>query len=160
MANRANGFKTFFLEIPTVMGQLLERFGLAETEQAQSEGSRGAVGNTDHWTKIMVTFCVATALQVASVSAQIQPQLPPIFRFFSFVILFAVASFFVSNFIDSAKFPQTARALERVGVFLSVTGFFIALTIPFPQGLCLKVTTWVVYVICLAVILVCNCFCR
>ena len=138
------------------MGQLLEKLGVAKTE-AEPDGS-GAVGNKD-WTKIMVAFCVASAVQIAIVSAQSQYQLPPIFKFFSLAILFAFAFFFISKFIDSTKFSQSARVLERVGIFFAVTGFFIALTIPFPKGLCLKVTVWVVYVICLTFVVVCNCFC-
>lgn len=145
----ANHLKDFFLQIPKLLGELLKKFGLPKTEELY--------GIENYWTKIMVSFCVASAAEVAIVSAQIQSQLPPIFQFFSLSILFAFSSFFTSKFIDSTKFPQTARVLERVGVFFTVTGFFIALTIAFPHGLCFKVTTWVVYVICLAVVLVCNC---
>ncbi|PON61660.1 hypothetical protein PanWU01x14_143190 [Parasponia andersonii] len=142
------------------MGQvLLEK--LRVITQTKLDGSEAIeMSKLNCWSKIMVAFCVASAVQVASVSAQIESQLPPIFQFFSLAILFAVASFFVSEFIDSARFPHTARVLERIGVFFAVTGVFIALTIPFPRELWLKVTIWVVYVISLAVVLVSSYFGR
>lgn len=108
------------------------------------------------WVKVMVAFCFSSAVDIAILSFQVHTHLPPLFFLVSLAILFAFTSFFVSKFVGS-KFPRTAMVLERAGVFFVVTGFFIAITIPFP--LCLRVVTWVVYAISFVFVIFCNYFC-
>ncbi|KAF3953988.1 hypothetical protein CMV_020615 [Castanea mollissima] len=98
------------------------------------------------WADLMIGFCVSVALEMASVSAQINTQLSATFHLFSLAILFAFACFFVSQFIKP-KFLVTAQKLKNFGVFFSVTAFFIAISIPFP--LYLKFATGAIYTISL-----------
>ncbi|KAF3437984.1 hypothetical protein FNV43_RR20740 [Rhamnella rubrinervis] len=98
------------------------------------------------WTKMIVCFCLASAIEVAILSAQLLSHLLPIFHSLSLSILFGFASLLIGKLMNS-KFPNTARVLEAASVFFVVTAFFIAISIPFP--LYLKLTVLVVYIICL-----------
>lgn len=107
-----------------------------------------------HWAKIMAAFCMASAVDIAIVSVQVDSPLPSAFQGLSLIIIMAFASFFVSECF-SLKFVVTARVLKEVGIFFMVTAFFLAITIPVP--LFLKITSWVVYAICLLAIVVGRC---
>ena len=106
------------------------------------------------WADLMIGFCLSVALELASLSAQINTQLSATFHLLSLAILFAFACFFVSHFIKS-KFLVTAQKLKNFGVFFSVTAFFMAITIPFP--LYLKFVTGVIYTISVFAIIICYC---
>ena len=122
--------------------------------QSQAPGLLGSTGHYNiGWAKIMVAFCFDWAINIAFMSPQVHPSLPPVFVLVSLALLFAFTSFFISKFVGP-KFLTMVLVLERAGVFFAVTGFFVAISIPFP--LCLRVITWVVYVISFVVVLVCN----
>ncbi|GMN58008.1 hypothetical protein TIFTF001_027118 [Ficus carica] len=143
-----NRLKAFFLQIPTIMRKLCAKFGVVETESLAA----GHQINRE-WTNIMVGFCLASVIEIAVLSAQINSELPTIFHFVSVSLSLALASFFVGEFAGS-RFPLTAQVLERVGILFAVTGFVTAVTIPFPFWL--KVTTWVIYLISLVLIFLCS----
>ncbi|KAK9278137.1 hypothetical protein L1049_027696 [Liquidambar formosana] len=107
------------------------------------------------WTKIVLGFCLSSAVDIALQSVQTQSQLPPIFHWLSLAISFAFASLFVAKFI-SWKFPIPAQMLEHAAVFFAATAYFVAVTIPFPMSL--KCISWAVYVVSLLAILICNRF--
>ncbi|KAK7852612.1 hypothetical protein CFP56_038511 [Quercus suber] len=106
------------------------------------------------WADLMIGFCLSVALEMASLSAQINTQLSATFHLLSLAILFAFACFFVSHFIKP-KFLVTAQKLKNLGVFFSVTAFFMAITIPFP--LYLKFATGAIYTISVFAIIICHC---
>ena len=95
----------------------------------------------------MIGFCLSVALEMASLSAQINTQLSADFHLLSLAILFAFDCFFVSQFIKP-KFLVTAQKLQKFGEFFAVTAFFIIITIPIP--LYLKFATGAI-IICLYV---------
>lgn len=138
----ARSLKALFLQIPTLLREQCARFGPVEI-------------NVGDWANIMVGLCLPSAIQIVVLSAQINSELPTIFHFVSFSFVLAFVSFFVGKFTGT-RFPLTAQVLERVGMLFAVTGFFMAVTIPFPFWL--KVTTWVLYVVSFAVVLLCNCY--
>ena len=106
------------------------------------------------WADLMIGFCLSVALEMASLSAQINTQLSATFHLLSLAILFAFACFFVSQFMKP-KFLVTAQKLKNFGVFFSVTAFFMAITIPSP--LYLKFATGVIYTISVFAIIICHC---
>ena len=107
------------------------------------------------WTEIMIGFCLASAIDIAVASVQAHAQLSATFHLLSLAILFAFACFFVSEFIKS-KFLVTAQVLQKLGVFFTVTAFFMAITIPFP--LYHKFATWAIYTISIFAIFICRCW--
>ena len=107
------------------------------------------------WTEIMIGFCLASAIDIAVASVQAHAQLSATFHLLSLAILFAFACFFVSEFIKS-KFLVTAQVLQKLGVFFTVTAFFMAITIPFP--LYHKFATWAIYTISVFAIFICRCW--
>ncbi|PON52201.1 hypothetical protein PanWU01x14_210430 [Parasponia andersonii] len=107
------------------------------------------------WAGIMVAFCFAWAVNIPFMSPQVHSRLSPAFLLVSLVLLFGFTSFFVSKFVGH-KYRTTVLVLERAGVFFVVTGFFVAISIPFPM--CLRVITWVVYVVSFLVVVVCSYF--
>ncbi|KAG7955832.1 hypothetical protein I3843_11G093900 [Carya illinoinensis] len=107
------------------------------------------------WATIMVSFCLASATGVALMSIQVQSrELPTDIHVFSLAIVLAVPSFFVSELISS-KLEVAGHVLKRLGMFLTATAFFVAITIPFPSYF--KIISWFVYAISFLVILVCHC---
>nr|POE56999.1 hypothetical protein CFP56_45530 [Quercus suber] len=106
------------------------------------------------WADLMIGFCLSVAIEMASVSAQINTQLSATFHLLSLAILFTFACFFVSQFIKP-KFLVAAQKLKNFGVFFSVTAFFMAITIPFP--LYLKFATGAIYTISVFAIIICHC---
>ena len=106
------------------------------------------------WADLMIGFCLSVALEMASLSAQINTQLSATFHLLSLANLFAFACFFVSQFIKP-KFLVAAQKLKNFGVFFSVTAFFMAITIPFP--LYLKFTTGAIYTISVFAIIIFHC---
>ena len=106
------------------------------------------------WADLMIGFCLSVALEMASLSAQINTQLSADFHLLSLAILFAFACFFVSQFIKP-KFLVTAQKLQKFGEFFAVTAFFMAITIPSPPYF--KFATWTIYAISVLTIIICNC---
>jgi hypothetical protein len=79
----------------------------------------------------MVSFCLSSALAIALTTyANVHSKLSAIFHLLSFQFLLCFATFFVSKFMMNSKFPVIAQVLDRAGVFLGVTAFFTAITIP------------------------------
>ena len=105
------------------------------------------------WADLMIGFCLSVALEMASLSAQINTQLSATFHLLSLAILFAFTCFFVSQFIKP-KFLVAAQKLKNFGVFFSVTAFFMAITIPLP--LYLKFATGAIYTISVFAIIICH----
>ena len=130
-----------------------EAAGNGAEKQAQEAGL--ALVHHMEWAEIVITFCLAWAIDIASLSVQVHSQLPVPFHSFSLAILLAFASTVVSKFINP-KFFLTVQLLEKCGVFFTVTVFFIAIIIPFP--FCLKFASWAVYVISALAILIWGCF--
>ncbi|PON83622.1 hypothetical protein TorRG33x02_205790 [Trema orientale] len=147
-------FQDFVGKFIASLGRLAEKFGTCDPE-ADSGGVVAQPGQHIHWPEVVMGFCFASAVQIATLWSQLQSNFAPIFDVVSTAILLSFATIFVSKYIGS-KFPRTALVLEQLGVLFAVTGFFITVTISFPKPL--VITTWVVYVICLFIILVCNCF--
>ena len=121
-----------------------EAAGNGAEKQAQEAGL--ALVHHMEWAEVVITFCLAWAIDIASLSVQVHSQLP---------VLLAFASTVVSKFINP-KFFLTVQVLEKCGVFFTVTVFFIAIIIPFP--FCLKFASWAVYVISALAILIWGCF--
>ncbi|KAK9278389.1 hypothetical protein L1049_027954 [Liquidambar formosana] len=86
------------------------------------------------WTKIILAFCFASAVDIAILSVQINSKLPLTFHLLSLAISFTFASIFVAKF-TTAKYPVTALVLNQMGVLFAATAFFLAVTIPFPLSL-------------------------
>ena len=103
------------------------------------------------WTKNMVAFCLASAVGLALLPVQVHSQLPTGLLCLSLAILLGFSSFFVSEFIHS-NFVVTARVLQNLGLFFTVTAFFIPITTPFPFYL--KYISWAVYSICFLTVLI------
>ncbi|XP_057480002.1 uncharacterized protein LOC130767224 isoform X2 [Actinidia eriantha] len=109
-----------------------------------------AVPNAQHnrdFTKPVVAFCLATAVETAIRSLQNSALYPVSFHFLCLFIVLAFASIVVSKYI-APKHPNGAPVLENLGVFFGVTAFFVAITMAFP--LCLKVISWLIYGLLLA----------
>ena len=161
-------FKLFFVTIIAQFIQLSSKYSYPQLSRpspstvdaiVQAEApARVAVGvvKVQHkeWTELMVTFCLASAIDIALVSVQVNSQLSTAFHLLSLTILLAFASFVVSKFIKS-KLLVSAQVLENFGVFFTITAFFMAITIPFP--LYLKFASWAVYTISALAILICTC---
>lgn len=160
----ACGLKISLFPLMELLGQLLRKLGTisvpvaADPEAAAQRADGVAVGNqSSGLAEIMLAVCFSAAIDIAIPSLQIQSQLLHIsLSLVSLALLFAFSTFLMSMFLAAYKFTQAAQFLERAGVFMVVTGFFIVISIPFP--LCLRVVTWVVYAIGLLVVLLCNYF--
>ncbi|GMN58027.1 hypothetical protein TIFTF001_027125 [Ficus carica] len=121
----------------------------AANDVPQGKGNR----STD-WANALLPVCFGTSMTLTMMSVQDRSEIPTIIHLVSLGVMFAAATFLVSKFMVP-KFPTTAHVVERVGVFVMVTAFFVATSDPLP--LYFKATTWVVYVASLLVILVCSC---
>ncbi|PSR89069.1 hypothetical protein CEY00_Acc29263 [Actinidia chinensis var. chinensis] len=98
-----------------------------------------AVPSAQHnrdFTKPVVAFCLATAVETAIRSLQNSALYPVSFHLLYLFIVFAFASIVVSKYI-APKHPNGAPVLDNLGVFFGVTAFFVAITMAFP--LCLKI---------------------
>ncbi|GMN58029.1 hypothetical protein TIFTF001_027126 [Ficus carica] len=121
----------------------------AANDVLQGNGNRST-----YWANALLPVCFGTSTALTMMSVQARSEIPTIIHLVLLGVMLATASFLVSKFIVP-KFPTTAHVFERVGVFVMVTAFFIAMSDPLP--IYLKATTWVVYVVSLLVILVCSC---
>ncbi|GMN54207.1 hypothetical protein TIFTF001_023339 [Ficus carica] len=152
------GLKVFLFLIIERLRQLLTKLGVSVPDvaaaAAEPEAAAAAAQRADGVAEIMVAVCYTAAIDIAVMSLQIHSQLPISFFLVLLAVLFAFSSFLISKFLS--KFRKAARVLDRAGVFFAVTGFFIAISIPFP--LCLQIITWTVYSICLFVVVLCNYF--
>ena len=152
-----NSMKAFYDQILKRVLQKLPQFGVSESEELGTESAAVQQSGLEieRWAKIIVSFCFASSIEIALVWAQLHSHLPPIFHFLSLFILFGFTSLVLSKFLNS-KFPNMARVLEGASVFFVVTSFFVAISIPFPFYL--KLTIWVVYAICLLLLVLYNRF--
>ena len=91
-----------------------EASGNGAKKQAQEAGL--ALVHHMEWAEVVITFCLAWAIDIASLSVQVHSQLPVPFHSFSLAILLAFASTVVSKFINP-KFFLTVQVLEKCGVF-------------------------------------------
>ncbi|XVE56740.1 hypothetical protein DITRI_Ditri04bG0035200 [Diplodiscus trichospermus] len=113
--------------------------------------------NYSGWEKLMVAFCLGSAIEIATLFAQIGHRLPVAFIFLSLAILLAFTCLCVGKYyINIEKFHIIGRRLEQLGGFFMVTAFFVAIAIPFP--LWLQCCTGAVYAISFLTITVCNLF--
>lgn len=91
--------------------------------------------NLDYWTKVILAFCFASAIDIAILSVQIHLKVPPTFHLLSLVISFAFASLFVSLsliylvylFIECHENPTTCPLISGINVnyqyqFLPIIG--------------------------------------
>ncbi|KAG2680285.1 hypothetical protein I3760_11G092600 [Carya illinoinensis] len=135
-----------------------QQFQLLRSKIVVADGStilRGPRHRGVDWATIMVSFCLASATAIALMSIQVQSrELPTAIHVFSLAIVLAVPSFFVSELISS-KLEVAGHVLKRLGMFLTATAFFVAITIPFPSYF--KIISWFLYAISFLVILVCHC---
>lgn len=103
------------------------------------------------WEKMMVTFCLASAIAIATVFVQIETKLSLMFRFLS------VALMVCFSFTASAKLIKHQRVSEILycfGGFGFVTTFFVAIVIPY--ALHFQIMTLAVYLIFLSLTLICS----
>lgn len=106
------------------------------------------------WSRLILSFCFTSAIEIAIQSTQTSAPLSPLFHALSLTISLAFASLLLAKCIDSSKFPVTANALERFSVFFAATTFFHAISIPFPVYI--KCTTWAIYLLSVLIILICH----
>ncbi|KAF5940700.1 hypothetical protein HYC85_021867 [Camellia sinensis] len=76
------------------------------------------------------------------------------FQLLCLLMVFVLTFLVVAKYI-AANYPKPGRLLEHAGLLCGVTAFFVAITVSFP--LCLKLISWMVYVLSLLVISICNC---
>ncbi|KAM6561894.1 hypothetical protein CsatB_021892 [Cannabis sativa] len=86
------------------------------------------------WPETIMGFCFASALQIATLQSQLQSKLSPNLVLVSLAILFSFTSIFISKYIAS-KFPKTALVLEQLGVWFTITAFFVAITVSLTKPL-------------------------
>lgn len=110
------------------------------------------------WEKIIVVYCLSTAVAMALTPVQVHSnQLPLTFRFLGLTVLFSFACIMVSKFIHNNNCPRiTVDLFHSFGVFFGITAFLICIAIPFP--LWFKCTASVIYVVSGLVIMFCNYF--
>ncbi|EXB55785.1 hypothetical protein L484_001590 [Morus notabilis] len=131
------------------------RFAFADVDsEAATDVPPGNGHRSTEWANALLPVCFGASMAISMMSIQARSEIPTTVHLVSLGIMFAAASFFVSKFVV-LKFPMAAHVLERVGVFVMVTAFFAAMSVPLP--LCFRATTWAVYVVSLTVVLVCNC---
>lgn len=112
--------------------------------------------NQIDWIVVMIGFCLESATDIALQTVQPTDHHRLKFIFLSLLILFTFEAIFVARFIR-LKFPIVAKVLEGFGLFLAVTAFCYAVTIPLPYPL--KFTTWASFIVCLLLVLICRyCF--
>lgn len=139
-------FKEMLDQICEVAERYISPLGCVVGEQA---------GGQIKWAEVMMGFCFASAIQIASLWSRTHSNVAPNFDILSITILLSFASIFVSKYI-AAKFRRVSLFLEQLGIFFAVTNFFFTITISVSKSL--VITTWVVYAICFIVIIVCNSF--
>ncbi|KAK0573278.1 hypothetical protein LWI29_005599 [Acer saccharum] len=87
------------------------------------------------WAVRMICYCLPPAVSIAIQFLQNQShELPLAFHFLSLILILSFNFLFLSKFI-APKFPETAKLLERLGVFLAVTAIYIAITVSLPVWL-------------------------
>lgn len=80
------------------------------------------------WENMMVTFCMGTAIAIATVSVQIQTKLSPMFQFLSGALM---GCFCFTTSAKLIKLQRVSQILYFLGGFCFVTAFFIAIAIPY-----------------------------
>ena len=122
---------------------------------AAAASSRTRKHNFD-WAKIIVAYCLSTAIGMALIPIQLHSnQLPLTFCFLGLTILLAFTCIMVSKFIQHSNSPRIIVYLfHYFGVFFGITAFFISVTIPFPVWF--KCTASLIYVASGLVVLFCH----
>nr|CCH50993.1 T2.14 [Malus x robusta] len=122
---------------------------------ATATSSRTTKHNLD-WAKIIVAYCLSTAIAMALIPIQLHSnQLPLTFCFLGLAILLAFTCIMVNKFIQHSNSPQIiVHLFHYFGVFFGITAFFISITIPFP--LWFKCTASLIYVASGLVVLFCH----
>lgn len=109
-----------------------------------------AVEMLRQWEKMMLTFCLASAIAIATVSVQIETKLSLMFKFLSAALMACFA------FIASAKLikhQRVSQILYCFGGFWFVTSFFIAIAIPYAFHF--RILTFTIYLFFLSITLIC-----
>ncbi|KAM1039391.1 hypothetical protein EV1_028501 [Malus domestica] len=122
---------------------------------ATATSSRTSKHNLD-WAKIIMAYCLSTAIGMALVPIQLHSDhLPLTFCVLGLAILLAFTCIMVSKFIQHSNSPRRiVHLFHYFGVFFGVTAFFISVTIPFPVWF--KCTASVIYVASGLVVLFCH----
>lgn len=126
-----------------------------------SSPARAAQSQNRDAGNVIMAFCFTAVLEIALQTSCDQPikphdhhhQLPEKFDFLLMVISFTFSTLFISKFINS-KFLTTVQLLEQVGIFFSVTAFFVVVSIQLP--IYLKFANWAIYAISLFIVWVSN----
>ncbi|KAL3748680.1 hypothetical protein ACJRO7_009853 [Eucalyptus globulus] len=107
------------------------------------------------WEKIVVSFCLASASELAVASIQEGHHFPPMYCLYSAAVILAFTLLFVSKYISSnAKYLTISHALQHISIFFVATAFFVAMTIPFHFWL--RCSSWAIYAIAILTILACR----
>ncbi|KAF8037491.1 hypothetical protein BT93_B0401 [Corymbia citriodora subsp. variegata] len=107
------------------------------------------------WEKIIISFCLTSATELAVASIQEGNHLPPVYCLYSVAVILAFVFVFISKYIDSnTKYLTISFALQHISIFFVATAFFIAMTIPF--NFWLKCSAWAIYAIAILAILACR----
>ncbi|KAB2616421.1 hypothetical protein D8674_023009 [Pyrus ussuriensis x Pyrus communis] len=111
---------------------------------------------TIDWAKIIVAYCLSTAIGMALIPIQLHSHhLPQTFCVLGLAILLAFTCIMVSKFIQHSNSPRIiVHLFHYFGVFFGVTAFFISVTIPFPPWF--KCTASLIYVASGLVVLFCH----
>ena len=132
-----------------------------DLEAARQQAPDGKYHNNNlDWAKIIVMFCLTTAIGLVLLPFQIpsgQLHLPVIFYFFGLSVLLAFTCILVSKFIHSSYCPagiSIAWISHHFGLFFGVTAFFISITVPFP--LWFKWAACSIYVSAFLLVVLCN----
>ncbi|PHT47736.1 Serine protease SPPA, chloroplastic [Capsicum baccatum] len=137
----------------------------AETEQELDERKLvvEAAGTDFDWSALFMAFCLTSGVEITLYALQAgndsrspdhdHDSLPLCFQLLSFSILLAFASLLVGRFIK-CNYPDESQVLERAGILLATTAYYLAMTMPF--SLFLKGCSWGIYLFSLLAIAICN----
>ncbi|KAG6736481.1 hypothetical protein POTOM_060745 [Populus tomentosa] len=164
MENGARVIKGFILSIPESVSRLWHGAGQLESQQLPHPTMNQEEDLVDNshdeqvkeWQKVLISTCFASGLEIALHFHQITDSKLDSLHLVCILVAIPFSCLFVSHFINPTKFPRTSKVLGKVAVFLEATVFFITISIPFPPGV--KWVTWIIYVISLLFIAICN-FC-
>ncbi|KAM3380874.1 hypothetical protein P3S68_006447 [Capsicum galapagoense] len=137
----------------------------AEAEQELDERKLvvEAAGTDFDWSALFMAFCLTSGVEITLYALQAgndsrspdhdHDSLPLCFQLLSFSILLAFASLLVGRFIK-CNYPDESQVLERAGILLATTAYYLAMTMPF--SLFLKGCSWGIYLFSLLAIAICN----
>ena len=105
------------------------------------------------WQNTILTLCFTTAIGIAIQSMGKEFQFPPSFHWLSLGNSMTFSALFVAKFIGR-KSPAAVKVLEQVAVFLAVTIFFLAVTIPLQPHF--KYAAWAIYAVTVIIVFICK----